>query len=55
LPGDAAGDQSRIVTPEAAAAAGADYVVLGRTITAATDPAGAMRSVLDRIAIGNAG
>lgn len=55
LPGDLPGDQSRIVTPEAAAAAGADYVVLGRTITAAADPVAAMRSVLDRIAIGNAG
>ncbi len=55
LPGDAAGDQSRIVTPEAAAAAGADYVVLGRTITAAEDPGAAMRSVLKRLAIGDAG
>jgi orotidine-5'-phosphate decarboxylase len=55
LPGDAAGDQSRIVTPEAAAAAGADYVVLGRTITAAADPGAAMRSVLDRLAVGNTG
>ena len=51
LPGDAAGDQSRIVTPEAAAAAGADYVVLGRTITDAADPGAAMRSVLHRLAV----
>ena len=55
LPGDAAGDQSRIVTPEAAAAAGADYLVLGRTISAAADPGAAMRAVLDRLGIGKAG
>lgn len=52
LEGDSGGDQARIVTPEAAAAAGADYVVLGRTITAAVDPAAAMRLVLHRLAIG---
>jgi orotidine-5'-phosphate decarboxylase len=49
LPGDAVGDQSRVVTPEEAAAAGADYIVLGRTVTAATSPEAAMRSVLDRL------
>jgi orotidine-5'-phosphate decarboxylase len=41
LAGDAAGDQRRVVTPAAAAAAGARYVVLGRTVTAAADPAAA--------------
>lgn len=50
LPGDAPGDQSRIVTPEGAVAAGADYLVLGRTVTAAADPEAAMHSVLDRLA-----
>jgi orotidine-5'-phosphate decarboxylase len=54
LPGGAPGDQSRIVTPEAAAAAGVDYVVLGRTITAAVDPVAAMRSVLEGLAIADA-
>jgi len=49
LPGDAAGDQSRVVTPEEAVAAGADYIVLGRTVTAAPDPEAAMRSVLERL------
>jgi orotidine-5'-phosphate decarboxylase len=53
LPGDSAGDQSRIVTPEAAAAAGADYLVLGRTVTAARNPEAAMRSVLERLSIGD--
>ncbi|HEY3257805.1 MAG TPA: orotidine-5'-phosphate decarboxylase [Gemmatimonadaceae bacterium] len=52
LPGDAAGDQSRVVTPEAAVAAGADYLVLGRSVTAAPDPRTAMQSVLKRISIG---
>jgi orotidine-5'-phosphate decarboxylase len=44
--GDAAGDQSRVATPGEAAAAGVDYVVIGRTVTAAADPAMAMDEVL---------
>jgi orotidine-5'-phosphate decarboxylase len=54
LPGDSAGDQSRIVTPEMAATAGADYVVIGRSVTAATDPERAMQSVLERLSGGGA-
>ena len=46
LAGDATNDQSRVVTPAAAASAGASYVVLGRTVTAAPEPADAMRRVL---------
>jgi orotidine-5'-phosphate decarboxylase len=42
LAGSAAGDQQRTVTPGEAARAGASYVVLGRTVTAAADPAAAM-------------
>lgn len=38
-------DQKRIVTPAAAVASGADYLVIGRPITRATDPL----AVLDRI------
>ena len=42
LAGDAAGDQRRVVTPAEAARAGARYVILGRTVTAAADPAAAL-------------
>ena len=45
LPGDAADDQARIITPEAAVAAGATYLVLGRAVTAAKDPRAAMAAV----------
>jgi orotidine-5'-phosphate decarboxylase len=45
LPGDPAGDQSRIVTPREAASAGATYLVLGRAVTAAKDPRAAMAAV----------
>lgn len=37
--GSAAGDQTRVVTPEAAIANGADYLVIGRPISQAADPA----------------
>ena len=39
-------DQARVVTPAAAVKAGANYVVLGRAVTAARDSRGAMRQVL---------
>lgn len=38
-------DQSRIVTPEAAARAGADYLVIGRPITQADDPLAALAAI----------
>lgn len=50
-PADAAiHDQKRVATPETAIAAGADILVIGRAITAATDPAraaAAIRASLD--------
>ncbi len=54
LPGDDAGDQSRVVTPAAAVAAGASYIVLGRAVTAARDPREAMAAVLDGLEGGGA-
>lgn len=36
--GSAIGDQSRVMTPKEAIAAGANYLVIGRPITAAPDP-----------------
>lgn len=44
--GEAAGDQVRVVTPEAAVLAGADHIVVGRPITAAPDPLAAARAIL---------
>ncbi|MHB1222581.1 MAG: orotidine-5'-phosphate decarboxylase [Gemmatimonadaceae bacterium] len=45
LAGGAAHDQARVVTPAAAQAAGARYLVLGRAVTATSDPALAMARV----------
>jgi len=39
-------DQKRISTPEAAIAAGADILVIGRAITGAADPAAAAQTIL---------
>jgi len=44
--GAAAGDQKRIATPEAAIAAGADVLVVGRPIRDAADPIAAAKSIL---------
>lgn len=44
--GSASGDQKRIATPAAAIAAGADHIVVGRPIWAASDPAAAARAIL---------
>ena len=48
--GSSRDDQKRIATPEAALAAGADLLVIGRAITRAEDPAEAARSISTRLA-----
>jgi orotidine-5'-phosphate decarboxylase len=38
-------DHARPLTPEAAIAAGADYLVVGRAVTAAAEPLAALRAI----------
>ncbi len=45
-------DQARIATPAAALRAGAHYLVVGRPITAAPDPAAAARAMLAECSVG---
>jgi orotidine-5'-phosphate decarboxylase len=47
--GSEAGDQARVMTPLAAVQAGADYIVVGRPITQAADPAGAAAAIASSI------
>jgi orotidine-5'-phosphate decarboxylase len=48
--GAKAGDQKRVATPGSAIADGADYLVVGRPITQAPDPAAAAQAILDEMA-----
>lgn len=50
LAGDDAHDQARVSTPAEAVAAGADYLVVGRSVTRAPDPVEAMRRVCEEAA-----
>lgn len=43
--GSATGDQKRVLTPQEALAQGADYLVIGRPITEAADPAQAAKEI----------
>lgn len=47
--GAAVGDQKRVATPAAAIGAGADYLVVGRPITQAADPAAAAAAIVAEI------
>ncbi len=42
-------DQNRIATPDAALRAGADYLVIGRPITASQDPRGSLERILEEL------
>ncbi len=47
--GAASNDQSRTATPQSALEAGASYLVIGRPITAAADPAAAAEAILEEM------
>ncbi|CAA0125410.1 Orotidine 5'-phosphate decarboxylase [Halioglobus japonicus] len=49
LAGDDAGDQRRVMTPAQARAMGSDYLVIGRSITAAPDPLAALQRVHEEL------
>lgn len=47
--GSAKNDQMRILTPEEAVEAGADYIVMGRPILSSPNPAGAVEKIINKI------
>lgn len=51
LAGEPAHDQARVATPAEAVAAGADYLVVGRSVTAAGDPASALERMREEAAL----
>ena len=48
--GSAQGDQSRVMTPEQAAEAGIDYIVVGRPVTQAEDPLAVVQQINNALA-----
>jgi orotidine-5'-phosphate decarboxylase len=54
LPGDAKGDQSRVVTPEDAVRRGAHYLVIGRPVTQSADPSATLQSITRSLGGGKA-
>ncbi|HLF69958.1 MAG TPA: orotidine-5'-phosphate decarboxylase [Actinomycetota bacterium] len=48
-PGSETGDQARVATPREAAQAGADFIVVGRPITGATEPLAVVEAVLEEL------
>jgi orotidine-5'-phosphate decarboxylase len=51
LSGDDCSDQRRVVTPATALPAGSDYLVIGRSITAAADPLAALQRVQEELLV----
>jgi orotidine-5'-phosphate decarboxylase len=51
--GSVTGDQRRTLGPRDALVAGSDFLVVGRPITGASDPATAMRDILSEMSYGN--
>jgi orotidine-5'-phosphate decarboxylase len=49
LAGDVSSDQRRVVTPVDAIANGADYLVMGRSITGSADPLGTLKEVVHAV------
>lgn len=47
--GSDAGDQTRVLTPAEAVSRGVDYIVVGRPVTRAADPAAAVVAILDEL------
>ena len=47
MPGQSANDQQRLATPREALTAGADYIVVGRAVTAAPDPRSALNALVE--------
>lgn len=52
LPNDNMDDQSRVMAPRAALDQGADYLVIGRPVTRASDPLAALREITQQILTG---
>lgn len=51
LPEEGAGDQQRVMTPQMAIAAGASYLVIGRSVTRAPDPLEVLARINREIAV----
>jgi orotidine-5'-phosphate decarboxylase len=49
MPGQSANDQQRLATPREALTAGADYIVVGRAVTAAPDPRSALDALMQSV------
>jgi orotidine-5'-phosphate decarboxylase len=47
MPGQSANDQQRLATPQEALTSGADYIVVGRAVTAAPDPRVALEALVE--------